>query len=301
MTLVVLDTPEYKLIEEYLQDGRATAVALVKRYLELSNEAAIDDNSEHWKLNQHGFLTIASILELASVNPPGRAHDKLLRFMDMLRVNGIKDPKTGRVIQGGGTGNERIWNDLPAFFPAVYWEVNWYDRIYTSNDRRHVSRRENLLHLLARLTARGELTSTRRQSSPIDYANHALRHLQEAAEPLLRLRNRPGVAAIKRPSLATLRKACIWVKYGADYLWRETVKADMRYERDTTNYFPPGIREFSQYTWAKWKNALQHAADIIDVGRDGEEFEDGPASRATADLIKEACTLIKKERPFKLQ
>ena len=305
MTLTIIKTPEHKIVEEFMENEHLTVGSAVKRITDLSNQALVAPDPlgmdrQKEPLRKHVWSTMASIIELGSVYPPGKAHDRLTLFLDTLRVVSIKDPKGGWVIQMGVTENERAWMDLPSLHQATYTEIRWYDITRPSTNWRQRVRHENLVHLLARWTARGEMSCTRSPLSPLDYTNKALLHISDAFQPLLRIRNRPGVASVLKPTLASVRLACIWITYDADYFWRECLKGDRRIERSAELYpATPGLDEFSTWSWNLWLQALDVAVEIIESGRSDVEFRDGAASSGTTSLVKKAHELVKKDRARK--
>ncbi|KAI3325415.1 hypothetical protein HD806DRAFT_447588 [Xylariaceae sp. AK1471] len=196
--------PEWKVLNALVKEPDAPVADAVQQVLSLAPAAPASDKPA--SLGDHPYHIFLSLIEIAKRTPPeGQA--KLVEFVARLQKNELVNKATGEPLKHEGY---LVWTQLPAlgYTAADEWNsVDVLDPSVSPDETRHY---ENLIALLAQLSATADVNYEDPVVGEMDFSFWSMRAFKDAFEP------REGQRA---STDAALRVASLWFVHAADRLW----------------------------------------------------------------------------------
>ncbi|UNI24680.1 hypothetical protein JDV02_010410 [Purpureocillium takamizusanense] len=225
---------EYQLLDNLTKDPHASIKIAVSEFLGLANAAKTSDTDA--PLGEFPRHVWQALIEIGKRTIPEK-QGRMVEFVARLENTTMKDHNTGQSIQHKG---KIAWIELPELKHTVHEAWREYDKGDRDTSRLEHSHWENLIALLAQLSAAGRVDYNSPKISNMDFATMAEHDLHKAFQE-------------QDPTDPVIRSACMWLMYASPRLW-----ADIQHKRVFHTHHNEGL-VLTMHMWNKWSEGLRRA------------------------------------------
>ncbi|KAI0545371.1 hypothetical protein F4679DRAFT_561470 [Xylaria curta] len=201
---LLAEYPEWKILNALVKNPDASVADAVQQILSLAPLETTSDKPA--SLGDHPYHIFLSLIEIAKRTPP-ETQTKLVEFVALLQKNALVNKATGQPLKHEGY---LVWAQLPTlgYTAADEWaSVDTLDSSLAPDEMRHY---ENLIALLAQLSAAADVDYDDLVVGEMDFSFWSMRAFKDAFKP----REDQLV-----PTNAALRVASLWFVHAAKRLW----------------------------------------------------------------------------------
>ncbi|GJN73957.1 hypothetical protein PLICBS_008041 [Purpureocillium lilacinum] len=225
--------PQYKLLDNLAKKHNASVDDALEEFTALAAAAKTSDVKA--PLGVFPWNTWQSLIEIAKRTVPEK-QTKMVEFVIQLEKKRMDDAETGEQMRHEG---ELLWTGLPALGYTVADAWQEFDPKDPKATHYQHDRWENMIALLAQLSAASRANYTSSEVTDVDFSPLATHAFHQAFEE-------------SSPTDPIIRTACMWLIYAPTRLW-----ANIQHKR----VFNPNHNELvlTMEMWNIWAEGLRKA------------------------------------------